>query len=488
MKSLQNALSTHCSTRLVEATVHLAVKRLRQQTPQGAEIVAPSAWADLAGHLQQRLSRTLRYLVSGELIVAATRSKRSHSRDQVFAVSVGINASKLSLRQLFEFLPGAKETVEMVVADWVTAQQRMLVRLRRDWDRLSSILPQSAKRRLKRVTPGFSDPHDHGQTVTVLGFTGGSRVVYKPRSCEGEQIWFSALHWLNEEGFRPTFYVPKLISRPTYSWMSFVERRCCDSKQEVRDFYFRWGAQAAIAQLLGCADLHRANWIASGQNPVLVDAEMLGHAFLRSKRERLFDEHLHPLLRTGLLPLRQSDAVGYYRGIAPFDNASFRTEKKLFWPVYSGKVERPGKYRDQILEGFTTALSFLQGPREKKGFSNFVLLAWRRKQVRVLKRATVHYYRLLQDSLQPQHMQRGGQRLQYLLDRCGRGQLAELEAASLFRCCVPRFTTLLHTDRYQRSSVPLFRTALNSRTIFASRLKPGVIQAQRQPLNRKGYQ
>jgi lantibiotic modifying enzyme len=470
MKSSQNALSTHCPTQLVEAA-HLAVKKLRQQTPLGDEIVGPSAWTDLVGHLQRRLLKTLRYVVTTELIIADTRSKSFHSDDQVFAVTLGINASKLSLRQLFDFLPGAKETVEIVVADWIITQQRMLVRLRRDWDRLSAILPQSAKRRLQRVTPDLSDPHDRGQTVTVLGFGGDSRVVYKPRSCEGEQIWFLALEWLNEGGFRPAFYVPKLISRQTYCWMSFVEHRCCDSKQEVRDFYFRWGAQAAIAQLLGCADLHRENWIASGQDPVLVDAEMLGHAFSGSKGERLFDEHLHPLLRTGLVPLRPSDAAGYYRGIAPFDNASSRNEPKPFWPVYSGKVERPGKYRDQILEGFSTALSFLGRPRKKKGFSSFVELTSRRRQLRVLNRATVHYYRLLEESLQPQRMQRHGQRLQYLLDRCGQGQLAKLEADSLFRCCVPRSTTPLHTDRYRRSAAPLFRTALNSRTLLALRLK-----------------
>jgi lantibiotic modifying enzyme len=488
MRFSQNGLSTHGSTQLVDLTAHLAVKKLRQQTPVGEEIVGPSAWTDLVAHLQHRLLETLRCVVTTELIIADTRSKSLHSDDQVFAVTLSINASKLSLRQLFDFLPGAKETVEIVVADWITAQQRMLVRLRRDWDRLSAILQQSANRQLKRITPGLSDAHDRGQTVTVLGFGGDSRVVYKPRSCEGEQIWFSALRWLNKEGFRHTFHIPKLISRQTYCWMSFVEHHSCGSKQQVRDFYFRWGAQAAIAQLLGCADLHRVNWIASGQNPVLVDAEMLGHALSRSKRECLFDEHLHPLLRTGLIALRPSDAAGYYRGIAPFDNSSSKSEPKPFWPVYSGKVQRPSEYRDQILEGFSTALYFMGTPRNTKKFSSFVELASRRRQLRVLNRATVDYYRLLQESLQSHHMQRRGQRLQYLLDRCGEGQLAKLEADSLFRCCVPRSIMPLHTDRYRLSAVRLLQTALNSRSLLALRLKPTIIQAQRRLLNRRGYQ
>jgi lantibiotic modifying enzyme len=456
---------------LVRQIVRSAADVLANHLPDTKKLLAPSAWADLAGHLERWLLRILRPVLSSKLTIIATNGKSLHSRDQVFSIGLGVDASDVTLEDFLDFLPGAKEVVETVVAEWIRAQKIMLDRLRRDWDRLSFMLPRSAKLRIKHITPGLSDPHEHGQTVTVLGFANGGRVVYKPRSCEGERIWFSALQWLNKEGFRSGFYIPKLISRKNYCWMSFVARRTCDSKAAVKEFYFRWGAQAAMAELLGCADLHRQNWIASGEQPVLVDAEMVGSAFLlehRSNQVALSGQHLHPLLKTGLLPLSQNDCGGYYRGIAPFDNTSLRGEQKSFWPIYSGKVERPGKYRDRILEGFTAALSFLWSPRRRKRLSEFVVRASCRKHLRVLNRATANYYRLLEDSLQPQHMQERGQRLQYLLQRCGRGRLGESEARSLFRCCVPRF---IKDNRQERRSVRSFRRMPESAAILAAGLQ-----------------
>ncbi len=470
-------LSSDRLSQLIRPIARSAVNNLRQRVREAEEILLPPVWIDLARHLEHWILRILRPVLSNKLTIARICSKSADSNDQVFSISLRINASELSLQEFFDFLPDAKETVEAVIADWMKAQRIMLVRLQRDWERLLSIVPRSATRRVKHVTPGLSDPHERGQTVTVLGFANGGRVVYKPRSCGGERIWFSALRWLNSERFQSSFYIPKLISRETYCWMSFVERRACDSKTAVREFYFRWGAQAAVAQVLGCADLHRQNWIASGEQPVLVDAEMVGNAFLlerRSNRAALSGQQLHPLLRTGLLPLSQNDRAGYYRGIAPFDSTSLRGEQKSFWPMYSGKVERPCGYRDQILEGFTAALSLLRSSRAKKRFGKFVVRASHRKELRVLKRSTANYYRLLEDSLQPQHMQKRGQRLQYLLDRCGRNRLAEIEARSLFRCCVPRFTRNVNRHRHQRTSVPPSRTMLNSLAILTSRLEPTV--------------
>jgi len=457
---------------LVRPIVRSAVEGLVSCVPETKELLTPSAWADLVAHLERWLLRILQPVLASKLAIATTHSKASHSRDQVFSISLDINASNLSVQQLFELFPGAKETVDAIVADWLRAQRMMAVRLQRDWGRLLSMLPREATQRVKHVTPGLSDPHERGQTVTVLEFAGGGRLVYKPRSCEGERIWFSALEWLNREGFQPSFYIPQFISRGNYCWMSFVEHRGCDSKRAVREFYFRWGVQAAIAQLLACADLHRQNWIASGEQPVLVDGEMAGSAFLRhrgSNRAVLANEQLHPLLRTGLLPLSENDCAGYYRGIAPFDSTSLRGERKSFWPMYSGKVERPGNYRDQILHGFTAALSFLRNRRGRKGFGDFVVCASCRKHLRILKRATASYYRLLEDSLQPQHLQKRGQRLQYLLDRRGKDRLGKIEARSLFRCCVPRFTKNL--DGQQRRSVASLRSMPESAAVLATRLQ-----------------
>jgi lantibiotic modifying enzyme len=256
--------------------------------------------------------------------------------------------------------------------------------------------------------------------------------------------------------------------------MTFVEHYRCPSPESIRRFYFRWGAQTVVAQLLGCADLHRQNWVASGEHPVLVDAEMLGRALvdLSPIRRPIVAERLHPLLRTGLLPLFRQDGVGPYRYIAPFEGTSVHDERQTFWPAHGGRVHPPGPYTREIVEGFLSASGFLEDTRRRAAFQKLIQRASRRPHLRVLKRATTNYYRLLDDSLHPQHMQASGQRLEYLLARCGRDEAGNKEAQSLYRCCIPRFMINLRALQPGQKFVPSARAMVLSTRILASRLAP----------------
>lgn len=456
---------------LTKALAVSAVDSLRNSTLASERTFATAAWSDLTHEAGARFSNLLRYLLSARVAIATTSKKPSDGANSI-SLDLGIAVSNLSNEKLFQFFPGAKETLDLVVEDWIGAQILMLARLKRDRWRLKSIVPGIVGGRVKHITPGLSDPHERGRTVTEIQFANGARVIYKPRPCEGERIWFAALEWLNRNGFKPGFEIPKFLSRKKYCWMSFVEHRACRSKDAVRRFYFRWGAQAALAQLLGCADLHRQNWIASGEQPMLVDAEMLGDAFSSSGRRFANDGHLHPILRTGLLPLIEADGVGFYAGIAPFDYNAPAKEENIFWPTYQRRPERPGKYIREIVDGFIAASRFVCGSGGR--FFRHCNLAT--AQPRLLKRATMQYQKTLEESLQPQRMQKRGQRFEYLLERCGKGRIARIEASCLMRCSIPRFTGRL--SRRRTAPVPTLRALLRSARVFESRLA-GNLQPRR---------
>jgi lantibiotic modifying enzyme len=457
-------------TQPVESITDSSIDKLRLYTRELDVIVAASAWRDLARQLKDWLSIILRSALSAKVAIAGTSKKTAPDEDQQFSISFGMALSELSLTKFYNLLPGAKQTVETVISDWIRAQRLMLSRLQRDRSRLSAILAGRPGKRVQHVRPGLSDPHDRGQTVTILQFSNGSRVVYKPRPCEGERIWFSVLQWLNDRGFEPFFYIPKLISRRDYCWMSFVDHRGCISSRGVKRFYFRWGAQAAVAQLLGCADLHRQNWVASGQHPVLVDAEMLGDAFAGDGGGSDAVTRLHPVLRTGLLPLIETDGVGRYTGIAPFDCSAHRKERNVFWPVYRGRVERPEKHIDDIADGFSAASRFICASPNRKLFERFVRQAASRTNLRVLRRATAQYRQLLDASLHPRHLQNRGDRLRYLLESCGRTQAGRIEANALLRCSIPRFEISRRVCERRSALVPTLRTMINSTNLLAARL------------------
>lgn len=453
---------------LTRALAVSAVNLLRNGTPAGERTFATTAWSDLTRQADAWFSNLLRHLLSARVAIATTTKKPSESAGSI-SIDLDIAVSSLSSEKLFQFFPGAKETVDLVVEDWIEAQHLMLLRLKRDWQQLKSIVAGEVGARVKHISPGLSDPHNGGQTVTILQFANGTRVVYKPRSCEGEQVWFSALQWLNDNGFESWFYIPRLIPRGNYSWMSFVGHRACSSPEAARRFYFRWGAQAAVAQLLGCADLHRQNWIAMGEQPVLIDADMLGDVFSKHAPADPL-RRLHPLLQTGFIPILPSDGAGRYDAIAPFDSVSLRKESNVFWPAFKGREQRPDKYVDQIVAGFVSAARFICGPGNRERFERFIARASRRKHLRVLKRATLEYRQILEESLHSRYLQKRGERLKYLLNRCGRDRSGKAEAVCLLRCSVPRFTSKTAPSG-QRKTVPPLTVMLASAKLLRSRLK-----------------
>jgi len=455
---------------LVFDLVQSALGKIEGDSTNAASLLTQAARSDLTRDLERLLLRILRPALSTRIELTVPVDKSRYSPERSSSPQLILNIAALRLQEVFALLPGAKQTVETVVHDWVGARRVMLRRLERDWTQVLSMLRHPAKRCINHLATGLSDPHDRGQTVTTLDFTGGGRVVYKPRSCEAERIWFAALKWLNREGFQPSFYIPELISRRNYCWMSFVQHRPCRSKRAVRDFYFRWGAQAAVAQLLGCGDLHRQNWVASGEQPVLVDAEMLGFAFAAKGTERTRERQLHPLLRTGLVPLFKEDNAGYYSRIAPFDSVGNTDERNIFWPVYQGRSRLPRTYVDALVEGFLAASGFICACCRTQSFERFVRRAVTRRKPRVLKRATEQYRRILDASLQPVHLRKHGDRLKFLMNRCGDGQIGRVEAGCLFRCSVPRVTAHTNTNAGRRRRLPTFDAMSESAEWLRSRI------------------
>jgi len=231
--------------------------------------------------------------------------------------------------------------------------------------------------------------------------------------------------------------------------MEFLPMTSCGSFRAVRLFYFRWGVQAALAQILAATDLHRDNWLAVGSQPILVDAELIGDAELplRPRGVNSVDRQSLPaLLRTGLLPLTSRDRVGFYRGIAPLDATISETAPSNCWPRYRRVPQKPSRYVNDLFCGFEAVTGiFADRGQAEKFFREIILPARRQGNGRVLLRASSQYARLLRESFEPRNMIARGERWRRLSRECC--ALAEsrrvglAEARALLRCDIPKFTT-----------------------------------------------
>jgi len=426
--------------RVIAPAVTFAVGRLRSKRLAVGEIMAHSAWRDLGKHLLARLSfalaPTLRLQHSIEKAVERSERRRHESGEINF------------LETVKEF-PGALDTAARIIAAWWEAQDELLDRLWRDKDNLCDVFLNGRRHfRIVRIRAGLSDPHNGGKTATMLEFAGRGRVIYKPRSGAGEELWFTALGWLARNGLQFSFRVPKILKRKNYLWMEFLPTRGCRTAREIRNFYFRWGAQAALAQILGATDLHRENWLAVGSQPILVDAELIGDAEppKRTGRTRLDRQSLPMLLQTGLLPLTPRDRVGFYQGIAPFDATIPETAPPSCWPRYRRAIQKPSKYVNDLVRGFEAVAGiFADRCSAEKFFREIVSPAGQRKDGRVLLRASAQYARLLRDSVEARNMVSAGERWRLLARECCASaenrRVGLAEVRSLLRCDIPKFTT-----------------------------------------------
>jgi lantibiotic modifying enzyme len=282
----------------------------------------------------------------------------------------------------------------------------------------------------------------------MIEFVGDRRVIYKPRPSDGEELWFKALSWLNHNGIHFSFRTPKILARRNYVWMESLQTKGCKNSTAVCLFYFRWGAQIPLAQILGTADLHRDNWLATGSQPILVDAELIGDAEPRSgagKPDSKRRQILPALLQTGLLPLVPRDRAGFYRGIAPLDPAILKTAPPKCWPRYRRMAQEPSRYVNDLARGFRAVAGLLGDPRTAQRFYREVISRTGPQNHRVFLRATAQYTRLLRESFEARNMISAGERWRRLVRECcasaANRRIGLAEARALLRSDIPKFMT-----------------------------------------------
>ena len=441
------------------------IRRLRKRCIASAlQIMTDSAWRSLERNLLWRLSTaldpTLRVVHKGwRLAMTGGMSDEAGRRTSGF--------SCFFLADAFKHFPDAAELADNIVSDWVNAQSETLRRLVQDTKRIQTLTCKGAATDpVLFVELDRSDPHERSRTVTIFTFRSGFRVVYKPRSSAGERIWFGVLDWLNRSEFGVHFQIPPILQGDHYFWMTYVcPKRCLDT-EALKRFYFRWGAQTAVAQFLEFEDLHRDNWIAAGEDPVLVDAEMIQQP---NPESPLFSKRwaaLPALLRTGLVTIRKRDGAGSYAETAPLDDKS-AIGMCDFLPRIGGTPVLPSRFVSSIVEGYRATLKFITSTKRRLDFFQKILQIKKQEKHRILYRATAEYYILLRNSYSPRYTAQYGSRRQYLFRACSKRKVPpwalEWEIEELFRGSIPRFTGLPSSTRRTGS----FRRIDSSQLLYA---------------------
>lgn len=372
---------------------------------------------------------------------------------------------------------------------WVDAVIETVSRLDSDLPVLSKrFFGERQPRGLLAAEMGCGDLHCHGRSVTILTFTTGEKLVYKPRSLAMDSSFAALIERINRSGFPISLRCVPFMDCGNYGWEEYIFHRDCKEEVEIELFYRRVGAILCIVYLLRGNDIHRWNIRASGSYPMLIDLETLFHPELpiidSKERESVSDQALKAsVLSVGLLPTKLFKAD--LSGIGGADNEVLpypapvwsnvgtdlmqltferrRAEPGSNRPTLNGNYVDLEAYVQSVIDGFHQTYNFILNRRDIfLDLDEGPLQSFRKATVRVLRRPTHFYFALLANALHPSALRNGLDHtivLDYLwsMEVCGSPYNTRSEVNSLRRLDIPIFRnrTLATDDHGSESRLEL---------------------------------
>ena len=320
---------------------------------------------------------------------------------------------------LFKYFPVLARLWSQLISQWRQHVTEVLSRFAADRRALAQAFPGGQPLgRIVDIRSSLSDPHNHGRTVMELQFEAGA-VIYKPRPGDGEWEWGSFLEWMNAQSFQPRLRAGRVLRRKGYCWMERIEVRPCKNRSEAGRFYERVGGLIAAAYLLRAVDCHRDNLLASGEDPVLVDADALWHVSPAEKTLNPFDV----LSRTGFFP--------------DSNPRSLQSRSSVL-----GRIS-VAQYKREITNGFSRGWDCILGTKDRRrSFARRLRRIQSRKR-RWICRATEKYAAIQRASIQPLALRSAAERHLLITHLSRRNTVdsgvVEAEVDALARLDIPYF-------------------------------------------------
>ncbi len=201
------------------------------------------------------------------------------------------------LTRLLRKYPVLGRLMSVTSTNWAASTRAMIQRLHQHRDDIERLFGIAVEDHIADISPGLSDPHRSGQTVAILGFASGTRLVYKPKDLRIEHQFQALIRDINSYfGDTKIHEITVLPGDGPYGFTSHVERRPARTA-ELPDFYVAAGRLLAVLYVLGATDAHHENLIAVGDSIALIDPETLFHIEMGEGTQ-----WSDTVLRTGMLP------------------------------------------------------------------------------------------------------------------------------------------------------------------------------------------
>lgn len=332
--------------------------------------------------------------------------------------------SRGRLFRVFEQYPVAARLCSRLTELWVDATQEFLDRLACDTAVLAETLrpDRTPLGPVVHVETGLSDAHGGGRSVLIVRWASGLRAVYKPRSLGIDAAFGRLVEWAEARGSCAGLRPLRVLTRPGYGWIEYASPASCASLAGVNEYYERCGALLAIAYATNGADFHYENLLAAGEQPVLLDLEMLlGPRFElveklptlgaagTSARQYFAESVLNTLILPTVRPGRSGTASprGGLDDVAASAPPGVLPRATHNLPVFDGRQIPAQGYTDAVVRGFTEMYRTLTDGRAELLAATGPFDRIRHEPIRFILRDTSVYGALLERVLHPAFLRDG---------------------------------------------------------------------------------
>lgn len=415
--------------------------------------------------------------------------------------------------------PELSRLLKLTCVNWLEAVDEFFSRITLHAVELSDLIggePASLER-LTSVTFGISDPHENGRTAAILSF-GKRKIVYKPRTLDGEFGWNHLLNFLMKEGAPYTFSMLEILKFDGYGFMEFVEPLPCENVREVEHCFERYGAILSIAHAFGTYDLHHENIIVSKDCPIVVDAETLfrsilgnsarGEKTLKLDKSMAFEDIVasESVSDIGILPfslvsqlnLEENRNVDYVAGaLFPFGDGAVRDYvpcgigsndlqllEKTFkattfpnLPLLDGSPQLPKNHLESIERGYRAVHHFLAGKKDVLLNQGALIGQLARLKLRILVRPTMQYGLVFMRSISVQLLNSYEKRKQKIIEDLrllGKWRLDNIDNLMLYE-----------VEQILNGDIPRFDVKADDNEIFGTTFISSPIELVKQRFQRK---
>ena len=322
------------------------------------------------------------------------------------------------------------EGVELEIRQWLKQSRQIIERLYADLINIQEeLFGGKDQGRITSIEFGLGDRHKGGESVSLIRFESGEKLIYKPGSRSLNQHFSTLCHWIDKK-LETGFKTAKTIVRGTHSWVEFIPYQNCAAETEVHCYYERTGVYLAILYVLEASDFHYENIIACGAYPVLIDLESFFQPPMPMEGMEDNQGLDNSVLQVGLLPrILQadrdstldvsglSDAAGFPGMMESlqfeFDESGHLRSSRKKGVLTGGKnipmlnrqkIGLSMTYGKDIQRGFRKAYLFLRNNRKEIMER---LDIFRNDEIRILFRNTLVYGHLLKEGKHPDILKTG---------------------------------------------------------------------------------